>query len=213
MKAKPRANVIQTHRHAFRHRKGPRQEYPSEEGPHRLEEEDCSIHEQDELLEASINGHNQNRRSAMRPDPWENVRKEMFDKLLSTSQARNEQLQGRRDSLHREIQENINKHSVLCPTCGAREDPFTCTVAKHQRQVLWVGVGYRFIVSVPVRVCGLCDARFSCCPLDVGCLPGSPEEAWNVASCKDEHVPIWFDLDLIRFLEDGTNVIRCFSMC
>jgi len=227
VKPKPRrtSTVARPTRSAFRQgnnrEEGPRVEDLSEEGLQQVDE--CSDGAPDnQLLGTSINVHNDKggknpEGSKLRPDTWDNVRDAMFSKFVSTSSVRAAIVKGRRDTLYTEIQENIIKHSKQCPTCGfvGKEGNSLLKTAKtlRQQQVLWIGVSYRFIVTVPVRVCPACDSPYSCCPLDVGSLPGSPEEAWNIVRCKEDHIPIWFDLnDLVRFFEAGTNIVRRLSV-
>ena len=121
------------------------------------------------------------------------------------------------DAVRLHVQSEIDRHSAICPCCGfGRLEARTEADRAHRtlqppKQVLYVGVAYRFVVKVPVRLCGACGSSFSCCPIDVDCLPASPIEAWDVARCKD-HIPIWFSIELVKFFEEGTNLIRRFSI-
>jgi len=147
-------------------------------------------------------------------DTWEQTRENMFIRLLCTSDTRAQAQKQKHEALQLQIQSEVNRYSAVCPTCSFRRvEARTETDRVHKplrtpQQVLYVGLSYRFVLEVPVRLCGACDSAFSCCPIDVNCLPGSPQEAWDIVRCKQDHTPIWFDIELVKFVEEGTNVMR-----
>ena len=158
------------------------------------------------------------KRSAAPNDTWDRIRDELFSRFLSNSHIRAQRQSQQYDAACLEVQSEIDRLSAVCPTCGFRriharteEDRVHITLRAPQR-VLYVGVTHRFVVEVPVRLCGACGCAFSCCPLDLDCLPGSAIEAWNIVGCKKDHTPIWFSMGLVKFFEQGTNLMRRFSV-
>lgn len=152
-------------------------------------------------------------------DRWVETRNTLFSNFLSTSEARAQSNERTLKLLQQQIQLEVTKHSVVCPTCGFRRlearvgsDDRVHISFRAPQQVLYVGLSYRFVVNVPIRVCGGCGITFSVCPLDINCIPGSPNEAWDVSTSRKEHTPIWFDIGLVSFFELGQNVMRRFSV-
>ena len=144
-------------------------------------------------------------------DPWDKVRPKITDRYISSAEQRELELKTRREALHARIQGQVDDLCSKCPHCGVGTRR-GATPGNTVIKVLWVGIEFRFSVDVPISVCSFCGDVFTVDAFELGCFPGSPGEAANLATTPEGHEPIWFDLSLVESFEGASNRIKRFSV-
>jgi hypothetical protein len=142
---------------------------------------------------------------------WDTIHAEVLDMFFETKAVRDGDRFQRQQIMREHVQDAVHTASCACPRCGNTSHSPACI---KTQTVMWVGVTYRFPITVPVIICKECKESYTVSPLQVNCYPGSPGEGWDIrkAAGRESHIPIWFDLELVHFLEEASNEIRQFSI-
>ena len=140
---------------------------------------------------------------------WDTVRPELLKTFLASKADRDADSEHREKLLKENVQANVNWVASTCPSCGNIHGGL-----RKDQDVMWVGMTYRFPIKVPSTTCRDCKHKFSVSPLAVNCFPGSAGEAWDIrkVSSRKDHIPLWFNMELLHFVEEASNEIRQFSM-
>jgi hypothetical protein len=89
--------------------------------------------------------------------------------------------------------------SLSCPNPQCMDAQWTPD--ESSKEVMYIGVEFRFTVDVPLRVCACCGEKRAIKPLDVWCLPGTSTTAWTVESCPDIQRPTWVDVGVAQMVD------------
>lgn len=97
--------------------------------------------------------------------------------------------------MHRQqVQAAVNVACSACRHCANLDH-----MPQHRTvQVLWVGWSYTFPLDIPVSVCRQCGGQSAVQPLEIGCFPSTPVQAWDVCRIPEDARPLWFDLTMLE---------------
>lgn len=93
-----------------------------------------------------------------------------------------------------QVQAAVNAACKACRHCANGDH-----MRQHRTvQVLWVGWSYTFPLDIPVSVCRHCGGLSAVQPLEIGCFPSTPVQAWDVCRAPEDARPLWFDLTMLE---------------
>ena len=140
---------------------------------------------------------------------WDAVRDNVLDSYVRNLVLNAQLVSDRKLSLQSSVQRVISSAAGVCPSCDQLDQNLTFV---KQVEVLWVGSHYRFIVSVPVHFCHCCNSTLAVNPLQAGCFPSTPVQAWDVSKTKQGERPVWFDLSLLKVRSTSPCMRAAYSM-
>ena len=102
--------------------------------------------------------------------------------------------EGRKEVSKASLVAAIAGHGSHCPKCASTD------IRTHGPAVtvLWVGISLRFELAVPRRKCCVCQHEFSLKPLQLGCLPATAVQGWDLTKVVFGGRPMWFELQLLQ---------------
>lgn len=142
---------------------------------------------------------------------WKELRDALTNSHIYTALHRS-QLNNKRCSLEQQfLTAEVQKLCSTCPHCQSSEPPFQHTTS-DQQQVLVVGVQQRCIILIPRRICGFCNLQFTIKPTQLGCLPATPVEAWDLFKANPTEPVTWIDLQLLQICDQAVVILRRVSV-
>ena len=125
---------------------------------------------------------------------FDSIRAQMHAEYLESLPANLLMFKGRKEATEVSLLAAIAAHGRHCPNCGSVDH---CTQGPSV-SVLWVGLSYRSELAVPTWHCCACQHTFSLKPLQLGCLPATAVQGWDLTKVAFGGRPIWFDLQLLQ---------------
>ena len=133
------------------------------------------------------------------------VRPEMHAQYLACLAANRKMCAERKQQMECSLIAAIAAHLSHCPSCGSNE---VCAQGLPVT-VVWVGLAYRFELSVPISQCSLCESVFSVNPLQLNCMPATAVQSWDLRKAVYGSRPIWFDMDLLQVRDNPGMPVEC----
>lgn len=128
------------------------------------------------------------------PTAFDGIRAQMHAEFWRCLPANSMMFQGRKEAAEISLQTAIAAHCSQCPRCNSTD----CQTQGPAVTVLWVGSSYRFELAVPRSRCCTCQFDFSLNPLQLGCLPATAVQGWDLTKVAFGGRPVWFDLQLLQ---------------
>lgn len=130
---------------------------------------------------------------------WNRLRPELTKSYVSNYPVAASLLQKRLQAVQNVFRDQCKQEDVCeCPHCSANgEDSRT---AIGDMQVLVVSLDQRFLLQVPRYKCSQCRIEYSLKPTQLGCLPATPVEAWDLCAAGPQQVT-WVDMQLAQFCD------------
>lgn len=128
------------------------------------------------------------------PSAFDSIRAQMHAEYWKSLPANIVMFQGRKEATKVSLLAAIAAHGSHCPRCNNMD----LHTQEPAVSVLWVGASYRFELAVPRRHCCVCQHSFSLKPLQLGCLPATAVQGWDLTKVVFGGRPMWFDLQLLQ---------------
>lgn len=128
---------------------------------------------------------------------WARVRGNILSTYIANYPDTASSTQRRLEAAQRVFEDRIKDPDVCaCPSCGNKDNHHLHTAAK----VLVVSITQRFQLRVPRFQCVNCGLEYSIKPTQLGCLPCTPVEGWDLVAAGDSQVT-WVDLQLAQLCD------------